>query len=112
MIYRAPRARRRRVAGGPLTTALVLVALHGVSLQAHGVVTPPTAVQNSAWTTPIAPFHIAGDLYYVGSQDLASYLIATPQGAILINSNLQSSVPLIRHSVEQLGFHFKDIKIL
>src|SRR3974390_557241 len=70
------------------------------------------AQANPAWTTPIAPFHIAGNLYYVGSQDLASYLIVTPQGDILINSNLESSVPLIRHSVEQLGFHFKDIKIL
>ena len=43
---------------------------------------------------------------------LASYLIVTPQGDILINSSLESSVPLIRTSVEQLGFHFQDIKIL
>jgi metallo-beta-lactamase class B len=64
------------------------------------------------WTTPIMPFRIVGNLYYVGSRDLASYLIATPEGDILINSNLESSAPLIRSSVEQLGFHFKDIKIL
>ncbi len=80
--------------------------------QAQAAVTTPAAAQNPAWTTPIAPFHIAGNLYYVGSQDLASYLIVTPQGDILINSSLQSSVPLIRHSVEQLGFHFSDIRIL
>lgn len=80
--------------------------------QAPGPATPAGTAQNPAWTTPIAPFHIAGNLYYVGSQDLASYLIVTPQGDILINSSLQSSVPLIRHSVEQLGFNFKDIKIL
>jgi len=70
------------------------------------------AQASAAWTTPIAPFRIADNLYYVGSQDLASYLIVTPAGDILINSNLESSVPLIRHSVEQLGFHFADIKIL
>src|SRR6201996_3975409 len=64
------------------------------------------------WTTPIAPFHIAGNLYYVGSKALASYLLVTPQGNILINSSLAASVPLIRSSVEQLGFRFKDIKIL
>lgn len=70
------------------------------------------AAQRPEWTRPFPPFRIAGNLYYVGSQDLASYLIATPQGLILINSSLESSVPLIRKSVETLGFHFKDIKIL
>jgi metallo-beta-lactamase class B len=70
------------------------------------------AQTNPGWTTPIAPFRIAGNLYYVGGKDLASYLIVTPQGDILINSSLESSVPLIRASVEQLGFKFKDIKIL
>lgn len=64
------------------------------------------------WTTPFPPFHIAGNLYYVGSQDLASYLIVTPAGDILINSNLESSPPLIRASIEKLGFRFADIKIL
>ncbi len=64
------------------------------------------------WTQPLPPFRIAGNLYYVGSRDLASYLITTPAGHILINANLQSSPPQIRHSVETLGFRFKDIKVL
>jgi metallo-beta-lactamase class B len=64
------------------------------------------------WTKPFPPFRIAGNLYYVGSRDLASYLIVTPQGDILINSNLESSPPLIQKSVEALGFHMNDIKIL
>jgi len=64
------------------------------------------------WTTPFPPFRIAGSLYYVGSADLASYLVATPKGLILINSNLTSSPPLIRKSVEALGFRWSDIKIL
>jgi metallo-beta-lactamase class B len=68
--------------------------------------------KNPDFTTPIAPFRIAENLYYVGSKDLASYLIVTPQGDILINSSFTESVPLIRSSVEQLGFQFKDIKIL
>jgi metallo-beta-lactamase class B len=70
------------------------------------------AQENPEWTTPIAPFRIADHLYYVGGKDLASYLIVTPQGDILINSNLDGSVSLIRNSVEQLGFTFKDIKVL
>jgi metallo-beta-lactamase class B len=70
------------------------------------------AQTNPDWITPIAPFHIAGNLYYVGGKDLASYLVVTPKGDILINPSLESSVPMIRASVEQLGFKFKDIKIL
>jgi metallo-beta-lactamase class B len=64
------------------------------------------------WTNPFPPYRIIGNLYYVGSQGLASYLITTPQGHILINSSLESSVPLIRASVEKLGFKFSDVKIL
>lgn len=64
------------------------------------------------WTQPFPPFHIAGSLYYVGSADLAAYLITTPQGNILINSNLATSPEQIKQSVEKLGFHFSDTKIL
>jgi len=64
------------------------------------------------WTTPMPPFRIAGNIYYVGSRDLASYLITTPRGHILINSNLTTSPVQIRASVEKLGFHWKEVKIL
>lgn len=67
---------------------------------------------NPTWTTPIAPFQIADNLYYVGSQDLASYLVVTPKGNILINANLVSSPPQIRASVEKLGFRWQDTKVL
>ena len=71
------------------------------------------AAQNPlSWTTPFPPHHIAGNLYYVGSEDLTSYLIVTPQGNILINSSFEENVPLIKKNVEQLGFRFADIKIL
>src|SRR5579862_9451948 len=64
------------------------------------------------WTEPFPPFRIAGNLYYVGSKGLANYLITTPQGNILINSDLESNVPMIEASIEKLGFRFKDTKIL
>lgn len=70
------------------------------------------AATDPAWTTPIAPFQIADHLYYVGSQDLASYLVVTPKGNILINANLRSSPPQIRASVEKLGFRWEDTRIL
>jgi metallo-beta-lactamase class B len=74
--------------------------------------TNAAAQADPSWTTPFPAFRIAGNLYYVGTKGLASYLIATPEGHILINSDLEESVPLIRASVESLGFKFTDIKIL
>jgi metallo-beta-lactamase class B len=70
------------------------------------------APANPDWTEPFPPFHIAGNLYYVGSKGLANYLITTPQGNILINSDLEANVPMIEASIEKLGFKFKDTKIL
>ena len=70
---------------------------------------PP--VQND-WSQPFPAFRIAGNLYYVGSKGLANYLITTPEGHILINSDLEANVPLIRASIESLGFKFSDVKIL
>ena len=64
------------------------------------------------WTEPFPPFKIAGNLYYVGSKGLANYLITTPQGNILINSDLEANVPMIKSSIEKLGFKFSDTKIL
>src|SRR4051794_28701510 len=66
----------------------------------------------SDWVQPFAPFKIAGNLYYVGSQGLANYLITTPQGHILINSDLEANVPMIKESIEKLGFKFSDVRIL
>jgi metallo-beta-lactamase class B len=68
--------------------------------------------QSPEWTEPFPAHKIADNLYYVGSKGLASYLITTPQGNIIINSSLESSVPMIRASVEKLGFKFGDTKIL
>jgi len=70
------------------------------------------AQANPDWTEPFPPFRIAGNLYYVGSKGLANYLVTTPQGNILINSDLEANVPLIEASIEKLGFKFKDTKIL
>jgi metallo-beta-lactamase class B len=64
------------------------------------------------WTEPFPPFRIAGNLYYVGSRGLASYLVTTPKGNILINSDLEANVPMIEASIEKLGFKLKDTKIL
>jgi metallo-beta-lactamase class B len=87
----------------PLAGALAALVIVASTLRAQ---------VNPDWTEPFPPFRIAGNLYYVGSKDLASYLITSPQGHILINSDLETSVPLIRASIEKLGFKFGDIRIL
>ena len=61
---------------------------------------------------PFPPFKIMGNIYFVGTEDLGSFLITTPGGHILINSDYESTVPQLRTSVEKLGFKFTDIKIL
>jgi metallo-beta-lactamase class B len=68
--------------------------------------------QNADWHREFAGFKIAGNLYYVGTADLAVYLIATPQGNILINSDFKQDLPAIKKSIGQLGFHYADTKIL
>jgi len=64
------------------------------------------------WTEPFPPHRVIANVYYVGSRGLASYLIATPKGHILINSSMESNVQMIAESIEKLGFHFVDVKIL
>ena len=76
------------------------------------LVVPRDAKLQNDWTEPFPAFRIAGNLYYVGSKGLANYLITTAQGHILINSDLEANVPLIRASIESLGFKFTDVKIL
>jgi metallo-beta-lactamase class B len=86
-----------------VSCVLILVLAGGGSVFAQA---------NPDWTDPFPPFHIAGNLYYVGSKGLANYLVTTPQGNILINSDLEANVPMIEASIEKLGFKFQDTKIL
>ena len=63
-------------------------------------------------TTPFTPHKVIGNIYYVGTTSLSSFLVATPQGHVLINSTYERNVPTIQKSVEQLGFKLSDVKIL
>ena len=62
--------------------------------------------------TAFPPHKVIGNIYYVGTRTLTSYLVTTPQGAILVNTTYERNVPVIQKSVEQLGFKFSDIKII
>jgi metallo-beta-lactamase class B len=65
-----------------------------------------------AMNQPVEPYRIAGNLYYVGASDVASYLIATPAGLILLDGGFVETVPLIEANVTKLGFKLADVKIL
>ena len=64
------------------------------------------------YNAPFPAHKVIGNVYYVGTEQLATFLITTPEGHILINSDFEATVPAIRASVEKLGFKFTDIKIL
>jgi len=68
--------------------------------------------QPAGWNDPFPPHQVIGNLYYVGTTQLSSFLITTPEGHILHSSNYEASVPVIKAGVEALGFKFEDIKIL
>jgi metallo-beta-lactamase class B len=69
-------------------------------------------VARDVYVKPFPPFRIVGDLYYVGTYDLAVYLITTKEGNILINTGINDSAPAIRANIESLGFKFSDVKLL
>ena len=85
---------------------MLLLAVSSLSAQ------PAPQPVNPLWTKPFPPLRIAGNLYYVGTWDLACYLIVTPAGNILINTGIGNSAPQIRANIEKLGFRLSDTKIL
>src|SRR6185436_2804242 len=87
------------LARGQLAVLLLLASIGALSAQ-------------SDWDEPFPPHRIADNLYYVGSKGLATYLITTSRGHILINSSFERTLPIIRGGVEKLGFRFTDIKML
>ena len=66
----------------------------------------------SSWNRPVSPFRIAGNLYYVGANEIAAYLFVTPEGHILLDGGFEQTAPLIKQSVEALGFSLDDVEIL
>jgi metallo-beta-lactamase class B len=64
------------------------------------------------WNLPFEPFKVAGPVYYVGTNELAAYLITTRQGHVLIDGGLPESATLIEHSIGQLGFKVEDVEVL
>src|SRR5437867_10063777 len=73
---------------------------------------PSLAQSDPNWPRPFPPFRIVGNLYWVGSYDLATYLITTPQGHILINTGVGDTAKQIKTNTERLGTNQADKKIV
>ena len=74
------------------------------------IATACLAADPPEWRQPFAAHRVIGNIYYVGTYDLASFLIVTPAGNVLVNGGLADSVPLMQKSVADLGFQWKDIR--
>jgi metallo-beta-lactamase class B len=88
--------------------ALVALALAAVV----GMVAPARADDPPDWSTPVKPFRIVGNVYYVGTKGLAAYLIVSPQGAILLDGTTAANAPLIERNIEAVGVPLHAVKRL
>ena len=91
---------------------LMVVALSAVMNQFNAQQVNEPKDHPKEWSQSYEPFRIAGNLYYVGTYDLASYLVVTNKGNILINTGLANSLPIIKNNIKKLGFKYQDTKIL
>jgi metallo-beta-lactamase class B len=71
-----------------------------------------TPEQMRGWNLPVSPVRIVGNVHYVGTNEMAVFLLTTPAGHILIDSAFEESVPLIERNVRELGFRIQDVRIL
>ena len=97
-----------------LIAALLLAgAVTGIRAQQPAQLSPEWYAQfRGDYSQPVEPFRIVGNIYYVGAKNIASYLITTPQGHILVDTGTTTMHDVIRKSVETLGFKTSDIKIM
>jgi metallo-beta-lactamase class B len=94
------------------TARIVMALLAPAFVLAQAGKQPDQAKKQSNFDKPFPAHKVIGNIYFVGTADLGSYLITTPQGHILVNTDFERTVPQIRASVEKLGFKFTDIKII
>jgi len=93
-------------------TGALLCGVAGLAAQQQAAQPAQVSTDNPAWTTPVAPFKVVGPILYVGTKDLAAYLITTPAGHILIDGAVPSMAGEIEKSIRALGFKPEEIRIL
>jgi metallo-beta-lactamase class B len=100
----------RRIIRVKYSFSVILNLILPLALSSHAV--GQADPQSRDMNQPVAPFHIAGNLYYVGAKEVCSFLITTPQGHILLDGGFAQTAPQIEQNIRQLGFKIEDVKIL
>jgi metallo-beta-lactamase class B len=90
---------------------LLLVATIAASEQPGSAQTRPRQYAPD-WTQPATPHRVAGPVYFVGTRGIASFLITTEAGHILLDPGLEETLPLLKASITTLGFKYEDIEVL
>lgn len=94
-----------------LSAIAVSLLLSTIPAQAQ-TVSDLIAQFRARWNTPVEPFKIIDNVYYVGTAGLSSFLVTSPSGHVLIDTGLPEATPLIKASIDKLGFKLTDIKYL
>src|SRR5262245_54930849 len=95
-----------------LTIALVVLVCAAASAQSPYITPQQRTKFHTSDSEPVEPLRVIGNIYYVGARGLASYLITTPEGHVLLDTGTKEMHPVIRANVERLGFKLPDIKYL
>ena len=74
--------------------------------------TPGQALSQNGWDDPFPAHQVMDNLYFVGTGGLGTFLITTPEGHILVNTDFERTIPLIEQSIESLGFDMADVEII
>lgn len=93
-------------------TSALWSALALAAAQATPAPSPAPAFDPGSWTRPAEAFRVIGPVHYVGTEDLGVFLVASPQGHVLVDGALGESAPLIERSIRSLGFDPKDIRAI
>ncbi len=94
------------------TVVLIFAGAIAVSAQTSPLTAEQRAQFHGPYSQPEEPFRLIGNIYYVGAKNIASYLVVTPQGSILIDTGTTEMTPVIAANIEKLGFKVRDIKIM
>ncbi len=95
-----------------MKTVLFLIVIAFLVLLAPALAGAQADPTSRSWNQPVEPYRILGNVYYVGASDIASFLITTPAGHIILDAGFEETVPMIRDNVKKLGFKIEDVKIL
>ena len=105
------KSRKASAIQSALFLLVILIVVPGIAL-AHAQAPPQASDLLKTMNQPVAPFHIIGNIYYVGSSDIGVYLIVTPVGDILLDGGFVETAPQIEANIQTLGFKLKDVKFI